>query len=229
MSNVPEAIVFAGNQQFSCAVFALTEDGALLGPPQPLPTKTYLRINLALPHNDEMIDVDAIAVAEGQHRGRYAVRVMFHQVSVSSTREIAVYVHARRTGETPVAIRRGPSHSEPTAVVTRRARPAAEQRRRSTRHPVGETAVLEPRRRRTVTVDPPSLAGVASSSGNYQAVAAIKPRRVRDNSCAGASTLSSPRLDFAYGGTSLPEDAARWAEQIDTLAENGKASTNSWA
>jgi len=93
------AIVYLGNEQFSCRIADLSRTGLLLFPPVRQATGTFLRLNISLPALDQFLDVDGFVMREAEKDGYYTWGVQFHQPSAEAEALIETYVEWDRKRE----------------------------------------------------------------------------------------------------------------------------------
>ncbi|MCB9554977.1 MAG: PilZ domain-containing protein [Deltaproteobacteria bacterium] len=128
-TSVPHAaqvLVFMGSEHFVCQVANLSGTGMLIFPPVEIPPNTFLRLNLELPHTNEVLDLDAFSTHDGAFGRRYAVAVRFHEIPGHSETLIRTYVrwaalHKKTHGDQLGA----QAQAQPPAVRTVARRPAS--------------------------------------------------------------------------------------------------------
>ncbi len=93
------ALVYVGNEQYTCRVADLSKDGLQIYPPVRQGVGTFLRLNIPLPALDKVLDVDGFVVRENEKDGEYSWGVQLHEPSPRATALIEAYVNWDRAQE----------------------------------------------------------------------------------------------------------------------------------
>ena len=93
------AIVYLGNEQFTCRIADLSRTGLLVFPPVRRGSGTFVRLNISLPALEQVLDVDGFVMREAERDGYYTWGVQFHQPSARAAALIETYVEWDRKRE----------------------------------------------------------------------------------------------------------------------------------
>jgi len=86
-----DACVYFGNKKLPCRISDVSLRGALIHPPLPAPSGTYIRLHMTLPGLDESVDVGA--VIRRKHEGGTSCGVEFMEISERAEALLGTFVN----------------------------------------------------------------------------------------------------------------------------------------
>lgn len=87
-----EALIYAGNRQFTCRLINIAASGVLLYSPEEVVRGTFIRLNLTLPGLDQVLDIDGVVARVGQKDRYIVLGVKFLDPSPEFTSVLGTFV-----------------------------------------------------------------------------------------------------------------------------------------